>query len=67
MHISPFASGDVVTIVFDRAIIRLRMSDFEQMVSLRQRAMLALQPQFVWLKAQLTQGSSTGMFASSRK
>ena len=38
---------DVVTIFFDRTILRLRMGDFEQLVGLCQCAMKALQPQII--------------------
>jgi hypothetical protein len=39
--------NDVATIIFDRTIVRLRLADFDQLVSLCQRAMQALQPQVV--------------------
>jgi hypothetical protein len=39
--------NDIATIIFDRTIVRLRLADFDQLVSLCQRAMQALQPQVV--------------------
>jgi hypothetical protein len=39
--------NDVATIIFDRTIVRLRLADFDQLVSLCQRAIQVLQPQVV--------------------